>query len=60
MVDMSVNNLKKRENLILTAGSSITKKELNCISDAELNGWNEKWDHCLKKFEVEFKTKLYK
>ena len=54
MEDIPVNNLKKREKLILTAGPSITKKELDYVSDAVLNGWNEKWDHYLKKFEVEF------
>ena len=54
MEDIPVNNLEKRENLILTAGPSITKNELDYVSDAVLNGWNEKWDYYLKKFEAEF------
>ena len=33
--------MKKREELILTAGPSITKKEISYVTDAVTNGWND-------------------
>jgi len=39
---------------ILTAGPSITQKEIEYVTDAVKNGWNENWDSYLKKFEQAF------
>lgn len=40
--------------MILTAGPSITQKELDYVADAAQNGWNEKWNEYIKKFESAF------
>lgn len=40
--------------MILTAGPSITQKEVDYVSDAVKNGWNENWNGYLKKFERSF------
>ncbi|OHB58195.1 MAG: hypothetical protein A2173_03595, partial [Planctomycetes bacterium RBG_13_44_8b] len=42
------------EKTILTAGPSITKKEINYVLDAVKSGWNENWDNYLTKFEQAF------
>ena len=36
---------------ILTAGPSITQKEIDYVLDAVANGWNQNWDGYLKRFE---------
>lgn len=41
----------KPESLILTAGPSITEKEINYCKDAVENGWNENWNLYINKFE---------
>lgn len=40
----------KRE-MILTAGPSITSRELEYIADAAENGWNSQWSKYINKFE---------
>ncbi len=40
--------------IILTAGPSITQKEIEYVLDAVKNGWRENWDCYLKKFEQSF------
>lgn len=42
------------DKMILTAGPSITQKEINYVLDAVKNGWNENWDNYLKRFEKSF------
>lgn len=42
------------ENLILTAGPSISAKETTYVFDAVLNGWNSNWANYLNKFEQQF------
>ena len=39
---------------ILTAGPSITDKEINYVLDAAQNGWNSNWDGYLTRFEKSF------
>src|SRR5437879_13855410 len=39
---------------ILTAGPSITHKEIEYVCDAVSHGWNENWDGYLKRFEKAF------
>jgi len=41
----------KPEKTILTAGPSVSEKEINYVLDAVKNGWNENWASYLKKFE---------
>jgi perosamine synthetase len=43
-----------KPKLILTAGPSITQKEIDYVLDAISNGWNENWDGYLKRFEKAF------
>jgi len=43
-----------RDKMILTAGPSITDKEIQYVTDAVTNGWNENWNYYLNKFEDEF------
>ena len=43
--------MKKRSNLILTAGPSITEKEISYVNDAVTNGWNDQWNKYIIKFE---------
>jgi perosamine synthetase len=43
-----------RPKTILTAGPSITQKEIEYVLDATQNGWNESWDGYLKRFEKGF------
>ena len=44
----------KPDKLILTAGPSISEKEVNYVTDAVKNGWNFHLDDYLVKFEDEF------
>lgn len=39
---------------ILTAGPSITQKEIDYVHDAVSHGWNENWNGYLKRFEEGF------
>ena len=41
--------------MILTAGPSITKKEISYVNDAVKNGWNNNWNNYLVKLEDRFK-----
>jgi perosamine synthetase len=43
-----------RKEMILTAGPSITQKEIEYVNDAVKNGWNEHWGDYIKKFEKKF------
>ena len=43
-----------KNKLILTAGPSITQKEISYVTDAVTNGWNENWNGYITKFEDEF------
>lgn len=40
--------------MILTAGPSITEKEINYVTDAVTNGWNDNWNYYINKFEKTF------
>jgi perosamine synthetase len=40
--------------MILTAGPTISRKEVQYVLDAVSNGWNENWDGYLKRFEKSF------
>jgi len=44
--------------MILTAGPSITKKEINYVNDAIKNGWNNNWNFYINKFEDLIKNYL--
>ncbi len=46
--------MKKWEKLILTAGPSITDKEISYVTDAVTNGWNSHWNDYIIKFEEKF------
>ena len=41
----------KDKKMILTAGPSITEKEISYVTDAVTNGWNEDWNHYISRFE---------
>jgi perosamine synthetase len=43
-----------KEKMILTAGPSITEREVQYVLDAVCLGWNANWDGYLKKFEKAF------
>ncbi len=43
-----------REKMILTAGPSITRKEIDYVTDAVTSGWNENWNGYLLRFERAF------
>lgn len=45
---------KPGENLILTAGPSISQREKVYVDDAVINGWNNEWSKYLNTFEKEF------
>ena len=45
----------KKRKMILTAGPSITKKEIEYVNDAVKNGWNNNWNSYLHKLELAFK-----
>ncbi len=40
--------------MILTAGPSITRKEIDYVNDAVKNGWNEHWGDYINRFEESF------
>ncbi len=42
------------DKLILTAGPSITEKEITYVNDAVTNGWNNEWNKYLLKFQDTF------
>ena len=44
----------KTDKMILTAGPSITEKEISYVTDAVTNGWNENWNNYITRFEDEF------
>lgn len=46
--------LKVTEEIILTAGPSITTRELEYVADATLNGWNHHHSNYIKLFEEHF------
>lgn len=46
--------MEKRQKLILTAGPSITKKEISYVTDAVTNGWNEQWNKYIVRLEESF------
>ena len=46
--------MEKYEKLILTAGPSITEKEISYVNDAVINGWNEKYNEYIIKFQEAF------
>jgi perosamine synthetase len=43
-----------KSKTILTAGPSITDKEISYVLDAIRHGWNESWDSYLRRFEQAF------
>jgi perosamine synthetase len=43
-----------KPKMILTAGPSITQKEIEYVCDAVSHGWNENWDGYLRRFEKAF------
>jgi len=48
----------KHNNTILTAGPSITQKEIDYVYDAVKTGWNNEWNSYLSKLENAFKEKF--
>ena len=44
--------------MILTAGPSISQKEIDYVNDAVKNGWNNNWNSYLMKLENAFKEKF--
>lgn len=44
--------------MILTAGPSITKKEIDYVTDAVANGWNSKWNSYIVRLEDAFREKF--
>lgn len=44
------------DKLILTAGPSITEKELAYVADAVQNGWNENWNAYILRLEEAFRA----
>ena len=42
------------KKMILTAGPSITKKEINYVTDAVTYGWNDNWNSYLNRFQDAF------
>jgi perosamine synthetase len=47
-----------KPKMILTAGPSITQKEIDYVNDAIAHGWNENWNGYLKRFEAGFAAYL--
>lgn len=43
-----------QKKLILTAGPSITSREIEYVVDAVTHGWNQSWNGYLQRFEKEF------
>lgn len=54
MSDVSIRSGYKPEKMILTAGPSITEKEIGYVTDAITNGWNEHWGDYIKRFQTTF------
>jgi len=46
--------MNENDQMILTAGPSITEKEIEYVLDAVKNGWNENWNSYLTRFEKAF------
>ncbi len=46
--------MKKPKDMILTAGPSISDKEVTYVLDAVKNGWNRNWSGYLKNFSTTF------
>ena len=46
--------MSKISDVILTAGPSITNKEIAYVADAVANGWNHSWANYLSKFQNQF------
>ena len=46
------------EKMILTAGPSITEKEINYVTDAVTYGWNDNWNSYLNRFQDAFSKYL--
>ena len=44
--------------MILTAGPSITEKEIEYVNDAVTNGWNSNWNSYILRLENAFKEKF--
>lgn len=44
--------------MILTAGPSITQKEIDYVNDAVTNGWNENWNSYIQRLEDAFRDKF--
>jgi perosamine synthetase len=44
--------------MILTAGPSITSKEIDYVNDAVTNGWNENWNSYIVRLENAFREKF--
>ena len=42
------------DKMILTAGPSITRREIDYVTDAIINGHEEQWGDYLHKFEKDF------
>ena len=51
---IKINYKQMKNEMILTAGPSITQKEIDYVNDAVRNGWNEHWGDYIKKFEKSF------
>lgn len=47
-------NVYRPTSTILTAGPSITDREISYVTDAVTNGWNERWNEYLLRFERAF------
>lgn len=45
-------------SLILTAGPSITDREISYVTDAVENGWNENWAGYIRRFEAAFAKEI--
>ena len=50
----SAKMVDKLEDIILTAGPSITGLEIEYVTDAVVNGWNHHHSDYIKKFEAQF------
>ena len=46
--------MKNNNEMILTAGPSISQKEISYVTDAVINGWNSNWNGYITRFEDKF------
>ena len=53
-----IRESESMRNMILTAGPSITEKEINYVTDAVTHGWNNSWNKYLVRLEDAFKEKF--